>query len=63
MRNETTPAEYGDLLSYVVKAATAAGDRLLAEFSPTARPGSRADMAAVGGHTGELVLGELRPGR
>jgi myo-inositol-1(or 4)-monophosphatase len=61
MRDETTPAEYGDLLSYVVKAATAAGDRLLAEFSPAARPGRRADMAAAGGHTEELVLGALRP--
>jgi myo-inositol-1(or 4)-monophosphatase len=61
MRNKTTPAEYGDLLSYVAKAATAAGDRLLAEFSPAARPGRRADMAAAGGHAEELVLGELRP--
>ena len=32
----------------VVKAATAAGDRLRAEFSPGARPASRADLAAVG---------------
>jgi myo-inositol-1(or 4)-monophosphatase len=54
-------AEYADLLSPVVKAATAAGGRLLAEFSPRARPGSRADMARVGRHTEELVLGELRP--
>jgi myo-inositol-1(or 4)-monophosphatase len=54
-------AEYPDLLSAVVKAATAAGDRLLAEFSPGARPASRADMARVGRHTEELVLGELRP--
>ncbi len=50
-----------DLLSSVVKAATAAGDRLMAEFSPDARPASRADMAAAGGHTEELVLGALRP--
>jgi myo-inositol-1(or 4)-monophosphatase len=49
------------LLSAVVKAATAAGGRLLAEFSPAGRPGSRADMAAVGQHTEKLVLGELRP--
>jgi myo-inositol-1(or 4)-monophosphatase len=54
-------AEYADLLSSVVKATAAAGDRLLAEFSPQARPGSRADMAAQGRHTEDLVLGELRP--
>ena len=53
--------EYAGLLDPVVKAATAAGDRLLAEFSPAARPASRADMAAAGQHTEELVLGELRP--
>ena len=50
-----------DLLASVIKAATAAGDRLMAEFSPDARPDSRADMAAAGGHTEELVLGRLRP--
>ena len=54
-----------DQLSVVVKAAviqaTAAGDRLLAEFSPSARPASRADMAALGEHTEQLVLGPLRP--
>src|SRR3984885_7792762 len=50
-----------DLLSSVAKAATSAGDRLMAEFSPDARPASRADMAAAGGHTEELVLGALRP--
>jgi myo-inositol-1(or 4)-monophosphatase len=49
------------LLSAVVEAATEAGDRLLAEFSPGSRPGSRADMAAPGRHTEELVLGGLRP--
>jgi myo-inositol-1(or 4)-monophosphatase len=52
---------YAGLLPRVVTAATAAGGRLLAEFSPAARPGSRADMAAAGHHTEELVLGELRP--
>jgi myo-inositol-1(or 4)-monophosphatase len=50
-----------ELLSSVVKAATAAGDRLLAGFSPGARPGGREDMAAAGHHTEELVLGQLRP--
>lgn len=50
-----------DLLVSVVKVATAAGDRLTAEFSPDARPASRADMAATGRHTEELVLGALRP--
>jgi myo-inositol-1(or 4)-monophosphatase len=50
-----------DLLSCVVKAATQAGDRLLAEFSPAARPASRADMAVAGGRTEDLVLAELRP--
>jgi myo-inositol-1(or 4)-monophosphatase len=50
-----------NLLSSVVKAATSAGDRLLAEFSPLARPGGRADMARVGRHLEELVLGGLRP--
>jgi myo-inositol-1(or 4)-monophosphatase len=50
-----------DLLVSVVKATTAAGDRLMAEFSPDARPASRADMAAAGVHTEELVLGALRP--
>src|ERR1700743_177744 len=49
------------LLPSVVKAATAAGDRLMAEFSAAARPASRADMAAVGRHTEDLVLAELRP--
>jgi myo-inositol-1(or 4)-monophosphatase len=55
------PGDYADLLPVVVKAATAAGGRLLAEFSPASRPGSRADMAVVGGHTEDLVLGALRP--
>src|ERR1700733_15981837 len=50
-----------DLLSSIVKAAPSAGDRLMAEFSPDARPAGRADMAAAGGHTEELVLGALRP--
>src|SRR5580658_9191143 len=50
-----------DLLACTVKAATSAGDRLLAEFSPAARPASRADMAAAGHHTEEIVLGRLRP--
>jgi myo-inositol-1(or 4)-monophosphatase len=57
--NETT--EYDDLLDDVVKAATAAGDRLRAEFSPATRPSSRADMATLGHHIEDLVLGELRP--
>jgi myo-inositol-1(or 4)-monophosphatase len=59
--NAIPAAEYADVLSAVVKAATAAGDRLLAEFSPQARPASRADMATVGRHIEGLVLGELRP--
>jgi myo-inositol-1(or 4)-monophosphatase len=59
--NAIPAAEYADLLSAVVKATTAAGDRLLAEFSPQTRPAGRADMAAVGRHTEGLVLGELRP--
>jgi myo-inositol-1(or 4)-monophosphatase len=50
-----------DLLSRVVAATTEAGDRLLAEYSPAARPAGRADMAAAGSHTEELVLGKLRP--
>jgi myo-inositol-1(or 4)-monophosphatase len=61
MSDTAVPAEYADLLAPVVKAATAAGDRLMAEFSPDARPASRADMAAAGDHTEELVLGLLRP--
>jgi myo-inositol-1(or 4)-monophosphatase len=59
--NAIPAAEYVGVLSSVVKTATAAGGRLLAEFSPRAWPASRADMAAVGRHTEELVLGELRP--
>jgi myo-inositol-1(or 4)-monophosphatase len=53
--------ELTELLDAVVKAAVAAGDRLQAEFSPAARPASRADMAAAGHHIEDLVLGELRP--
>jgi myo-inositol-1(or 4)-monophosphatase len=54
-------AEYAGLLAAVAEAATAAGDRLMAEFSPAARPASRADMAADGRHLEELVLAGLRP--
>ena len=54
-------AEYAGLLAAVTEAATAAGDRLMAEFTPDARPASRADMAARGHHLEELVLAELRP--
>jgi myo-inositol-1(or 4)-monophosphatase len=61
MVDDTVPSEYAGLLPSVIEAATAAGGRLLAKFSPGARPGSRADMAATGSHTEELVLGELRP--
>jgi myo-inositol-1(or 4)-monophosphatase len=50
-----------DLLAAVVTAATAAGDRLLAGFSPDARPASRADMAVRGRDLEELVLAGLRP--
>jgi myo-inositol-1(or 4)-monophosphatase len=50
-----------ELLPAVVRAVTAAGDRLLAGFSPAARPASREDMFKVGQSTEELVLGELRP--
>ena len=53
--------ESADLLAAVVKAATSAGDRLMADFSPDARPASRADMAAGGRHLEERVLTELRP--
>jgi myo-inositol-1(or 4)-monophosphatase len=59
--NAIPVAGYADLLSSVVKATTAAGDRLLAEFSPQGRPSGRADMATVGRHTEDLVLAELRP--
>src|ERR1700677_1699343 len=59
--NAIPAAGYADLLSSVVKATTAAGDRLLAEFSPQGRPSGRADMAAVGRHLEDLVLAELRP--
>jgi myo-inositol-1(or 4)-monophosphatase len=61
MSDNPIPAEYAGLLSSVVKATAAAGDRLLAEFSPQARPAGRADMATAGRHIEELVLGELRP--
>ena len=62
MSDNTVPVtEYADLLSSVVKAATAAGDRLMAEFSPDARPASRAGMATAGGQIEELVLDGLRP--
>lgn len=62
MNEVTAPAaQHTDLLASVVTAATAAGDRLLAEFSPDTRPASRADMAAVGHHLENLVLDELRP--
>ena len=54
-------AEYAGLLAAVVEVATAAGDRLMADFSPAARPASRADMAVGGRHLEELVLPELRP--
>jgi myo-inositol-1(or 4)-monophosphatase len=53
--------ELNELLGAVTKAAVAAGDRLQAEFSPATRPVSRAEMAAAGHHTEDLVLGELRP--
>lgn len=62
MCDTTIPAAgYAGLLPSVVKAVTAAGDRLLAEFSPGARPVGRVDMAAARGHIEELVLAELRP--
>ncbi|HEY1818933.1 MAG TPA: inositol monophosphatase family protein [Trebonia sp.] len=61
MSGTTTRAEYADLLSPVAKAVAEAGDRLLAEYSPATRPAGRADMAAAGTHTEELVLGQLRP--
>ena len=50
-----------DLLSSVVKVATEAGHRLLAEFSTAARPASRTEMAAGGARTEDLVLAQLRP--
>ncbi|MBV9795492.1 MAG: hypothetical protein JO016_16305 [Actinobacteria bacterium] len=56
------PAQAGhDLLDEVIKAATAAGDRLRAEFSPATRPAGRGAMAELGHHIEDLVLGELRP--
>jgi myo-inositol-1(or 4)-monophosphatase len=61
MSDTATPAGWAGLLSAVAAAATAAGDRLLPEFSPAARPVTRGDMAAVGRRTEDLVLGELRP--
>jgi myo-inositol-1(or 4)-monophosphatase len=62
MKDTVIPAaEYADILPAIVKSATAAGDRLLAEFSAAARPRSREDMAAAGHHTEDLVLRELRP--
>jgi myo-inositol-1(or 4)-monophosphatase len=61
MTDDSIHGEYAGLLCAVIEATTAAGGRLLAEFSPAARPGSRADMAALGGHAEDLVLGELRP--
>src|SRR5580693_8609113 len=62
MSDTIDPAtEYAGLLAAVVEAATAAGDRLMADFSPAARPASRSDMAAGGRHLEELVLAELRP--
>jgi myo-inositol-1(or 4)-monophosphatase len=61
MGDSAIPATDAGLLSSVVKAATRAGDRLLGEFSPAARPASRTDLAAVGSHTEDLVLEELRP--
>jgi myo-inositol-1(or 4)-monophosphatase len=61
MSDTDAAAEYADLLAPVVKAATAAGDRLLADFSPDARPASRADMAVRGHQLEELVLAGLRP--
>ena len=54
-------AENAGLLAAVVEVATAAGDRLMADFSAAARPASRADMSAGGRHLEELVLAELRP--
>src|SRR3984957_19684006 len=61
MSDTNAPAEHADLLAAVVTATTAAGDRLLADFSPDARPASRADMAARGHQIENLVLAELRP--
>ena len=61
MSDTNAPAEHADLLASVVTAATAAGGRLLADFSPDARPASRADMAARGHQLENLVLAELRP--
>ncbi|MFC7751776.1 inositol monophosphatase family protein [Tsukamurella soli] len=42
-------------------ATTAAGDRLLATFSPDSRPAGRADMFAAGRRNEDLVLEHLRP--
>jgi myo-inositol-1(or 4)-monophosphatase len=61
MNDTNAPAEHADPLASVVKAATAAGERLLADFSPDARPAGRADMAARGRRLEDLVLAQLRP--
>jgi len=50
-----------DLLPAVVKAAAAAGDRLLEVFSANARPTDRPDMVSAGRRNEELALGKLRP--
>jgi myo-inositol-1(or 4)-monophosphatase len=55
------PTEYAEMLPIIIKSVTAAGDRLLAEFSTAARPSSREDMAVAGHHSEALVLGEMRP--
>jgi myo-inositol-1(or 4)-monophosphatase len=49
------------ILQAVTEEATAAGDRLLAQFSPDARPATRVGMAVTGHHIEDLALGELRP--
>src|SRR3954470_15816329 len=55
------------LLPEVVSVVRQAGDRLLALYSPAARPSSRADIAAAAARLDEAAqlraaLGELRPG-
>ncbi|HYQ69446.1 inositol monophosphatase family protein [Actinophytocola sp.] len=50
------------LLAAVTELAHTAGEKVRAEFSPDARPSSRADMAAVGHRLRDVMLDDLRAG-
>lgn len=56
----TTTADDTALLAEVEETAGAAGDRLLAVFSPDARPAGRSDMFTAGRRNEEVSLGRLR---